>query len=184
MKKKMMIVFVVIICAFIFWGLFEELLSHHDHQQPTTYSSIEELENDLDIKCFQLYDLGKLIMDNQKILLQDEENEIYTIIGDHSDQEIYYALETNELISQYEIRINPSIIKPMDKNSCRQDKVGKGMLYQYHYKEDDYQLYIGIFVKRNIQIEFSFRDRQNIKDEKLVEEKMIQYMNLVEELNE
>ena len=168
------VLFVVSIQFFIF------LYSNHDDAAPPSYNSIAEFEKETDIDTYQFYDIDEFMNNDQKVLLEDSQKN--KSVTDYSkNKKTSYNIETKKDGIFYNYAVYLDSLFQESISNTRKDTISQGTLYQYYYKDDSGTHYVGYFVKSELYYSVTFGN--NILDTNIVEEKFVDYIKLVEDIN-
>lgn len=185
MKKKLYILALVVVAFVLCYMVYDYFLGSH-HCNPTKrYASIDELEKDLDIEIYPVYDFQEFLTNDKQVLLKDIDTSTLHIYGDKENQSISYFIEQNisvynNGIIHYDGRHNSSNYESFSSD-CRTDKIHDGTLYQYHYTDSDIEYYRGVFIKDNLSFSLVINNSELQLDTETIENKLVEYIQLTED---
>lgn len=110
-------------------------------------------------------------------MLKDTSHDL-NIHGYSQYNEMYIEISYDK--SGWRVRYNFMTAEPF--GNIRQDAFKNGMIYQYHYDQELGVIYVAIFEKDKLRIDFSFNNAFYQLDTKTIEEKMVEYIKANEDM--
>lgn len=182
MKIKKLIIFILCVLAlFIILNWLISLYSNQAIDSPRTYLSIEEFEKETGITLYNFYDLEEFMTYDRKTPLRTSPNHSTIYMKSNNKDEKNYRIENLKNGFHY-YEVFTSQHKESTKD-MRKDVLENGILYQRNDFDEAYdsRYFLGTFVKDNFYYSVSFTNNDLKIPE--AEQKMIDYIKLVEQFN-
>lgn len=180
MKKTIKIIGCILFVTISIY-LMISLFSSTNTASPKVYSSIQSFENETNITVYEFYNLESFLLTDKVEPLKDSSNDLFIWLQSNKKDEKNYKIEI-EKEGFYHYEFNNSTFNDNTDN-MRKDVLGDGILYQYHFTDESLygRYFVGIYVRNNLYYRIGFTN--NDLDISFVEQKLIKYIKLVENIN-
>lgn len=187
MKKKYIIIFsIIVFIVIVRYGIYP--LFANGSGPSNQYQSIEDLEKNLDITIYNLYDIEEFIVNDNIVSIKDTSKKL-AVWGHRNSNQVDYDYSItlkNKLKNSGEYNVHIGREYKLGQSEGRQDQMNNGTLYQFHFvaSNESIEVYYATLDAGDYYIEAVFYNVYPQLDSEIIENKMIDLFQYIEEMNE